>query len=163
MATAASANGQPTAEPWVPPDSDQEFEFESVEAAPSWVDKGWASYSMGPALAVPQGDLLGEGPYHTTYARVGDTVKFIAATASRPAHIVVIEGEPEEGAGTKKPPQQSAASLEDMLKTGFLSVDDLGEDAKAQVIGRSPRLRALIEEGKGAPEAIAVSDVVKTS
>lgn len=148
-------------EPWAPPESDQEFKFESIESAPAWVDKGWASYNMGPALAVPAGDLWGEGPYHTVTARVGDTVKFVAATPSKAAHLVVIEGEPTGENATKKPPQQSAASLEDMLKGGTLAVDDLGPDAKAQVLGRSPRLKTLIEDGKGAPEAVAISEVVK--
>lgn len=154
----------PAAEPWEPPDSDQEFKFESIDAAPAWIDKGWAGYDRGPALQLPVGDaLFGEGPYTTMVARVGDTVKFVAATPSRPAHFVVIEGEPEGDLATKKPVAATNASLEDMLKTGFMSPDDLGPDAKAQVIGRSPKLKALIEEGKGAPEPIPVTDVVKTS
>lgn len=148
---------------WTPPKGDQEFKFESMDAAPAWVDRNWASFSQGPALAVPAGDLFGSGPYTTNFARVGDTVKFVAATPSKPAHIVVIEGEPTGDSATKKPPQVSAASLEDMLKTGVMTPDDLGPDAKAQVAARSPRLAKLIEEGEGAPEAVPVTDIVKTS
>jgi hypothetical protein len=121
---------------------------------------------MGPALAVPMGHLDGTGAYHTQYARVGDTVKFVAAKGAHEAHMVVIEGEPDpkkKGQVTRKPPQVTAASLEDMLRTGFMTPDDLGEDAKAQVALRTPGLRKMIEEGTGAPEAQNVSDTVKTS
>jgi len=148
---------------WTPPKGDQEFVFESMDAAPAWVDRNWASFSQGPALAVPAGDIYGGQPYTTNYARVGDTVKFVAATPSKPAHLVVIEGEPTGENATKKPPQVTAASLEDMLRTGVMTPDDLGPDAKGQVAARSPKLAKLIEEGEAAPEAIAVSDIVKTS
>jgi hypothetical protein len=155
-------DGTPEPEVWEAPTSDQEFVFESVDAAPNWIDKGWASFSQGPALALPAGDLYGTGPYHTKIARVGDTVMFKAATPSKPAHFEVVEGEPVGDAATKKPPQASAASLEDMLKTGVMTPEDLGPDAKAQVSARTPQLSKLIEEGANAPEAIPVSDLVKT-
>ena len=148
---------------WEPPQGDQEFEFKDVASAPAWVDKSWASYDRGPALALPAGDLFGTGPYHTKIARVGDTVKFIAATPSKPARFEVIEGEPTGDNATIKIPQVTNASLEDMLKTGTMTPDELGPDAKAQVAGRSPGLAKLVEEGKGAPEPIAVTDLVKTS
>ena len=151
-------------EPWSPPEGDQEFEFESIESVPSWVDKNWAGYDQGPALQLPVGDaMFGEGPYTTQVARVGDTVYFKAATPSKAAHFVVVQGEPTGDNATVKIPAASNASLEDMLKGGTMTPDDLGPDAKAQVIGRSPRLTKLIEEGKGAPEAVPVTDVVKTS
>jgi hypothetical protein len=149
--------------PAVPlPTSDQEFDFEDINSAPAWVDKSWASYDGGPALALPV-DLLGEGPYTTITARVGDKVMFVAATPSRPAHFEVVRKEPTGDDSTAKPPQQSAASLEDMLKTGWLAPDDLGPDAKAQVLSRSPRLKDLIEKGLGAPEAVEVDTVLKTA
>ena len=150
---------------WEPPKGDQEFIFEGdIGSAPAWIDKGWASYDGGPALALPVGDaLFGEGPYTTMSARVGDTVKFVAAKPSKAAHFVVIAGEPTGDAATVKIPQVTNASLEDMLKSGTMTPDDLGPDAKAQVVGRSPKLKALVEEGKGAPEAVPVTDVVKTS
>jgi hypothetical protein len=148
---------------WEPPTSDQEFEFRSVQEAPSWVDKNWASFSMGPALAVPMGHLDGTGPYHTQYARVGDTVRFVAAKGAKEAHMEVIQGEPDpkEGGVTRKPPQQSACSLEDALRTGTMAPDDLGADAKAQVAARTPGLRRMIEDGHGAPEPQNIGDVVK--
>jgi hypothetical protein len=151
-----------TPKAWEPPQSDQEFEFKDVQSAPAWIDKSWTSYDMGPALALPAGDLYGEGPYHTKTARVGDKVMFVAASASKPAHFEVIPGEPEGEDATAKPPQQSNCSLEDALKTGYLAPDDLGPEAKAQVAARSPRLKAMIEEGKGAPEAVSIGDYVKT-
>lgn len=152
----------PEAEVWEAPDSDQEFVFESMDAAPSWVDKSWASFDRGPAIALPAGDLFGTGPYHTKIARVGDTVVFKAATPSKPAHFEVIEGEPVGDNATKKIPQASSVSLEDALKTGVMTPDDLGPDAKAQVAGRTPGLSKLIEENKNAPEPIPVSDILKT-
>jgi len=149
---------------WEPPTGDQEFEFKDIASAPAWIDKGWAGYDQGPALQLPVGDaLFGEGPYTTMTARVGDTVKFVAATPSKAAHFVVIQGEPTGENATVKIPQVSNVSLEDALKGGTMTPDDLGPDAKAQVVGRSPRLKKLIEEGKGAPEAVAVTDIVKTS
>jgi hypothetical protein len=160
MAEAAPATETPV---WEPPAGDQEFEFKDIQSAPAWIDKNWASYDRGPALALPAGDLFGTGPYHTKIARVGDTVFFKAATASKPAHFEVIEGEPSPENSTIKIPQVTNASLEDMLKTGTMTPDELGPDAKAQVAGRSPGMAKLVEEGKGAPEPIAVTDLVKTS
>ena len=151
----------PDAPSWTIPKSDQEFTFEICRQGSLWVDKNWASFDRGPALALPAGDLFGNGPYHTKIARIGDIVYFKAATPSRPAHFEVIEGEPTGDAATKKPPQATAASLEDMIKTGVMTADDLGDDAKSQVLSRSPNLKALIEDGAGAPKAIPVSDLVK--
>lgn len=159
---ATNADGTPVPEAWEAPSNDQEFVFESIDAAPAWVDKNWASFSQGPALALPAGDLYGTGPYTTKIARVGDTVLFKAATPSKAAHFEVVEGEPVGDNATKKPPQASAASLEDMLKTGVMSPDDLGPDAKGQVAARTPALSKLVEENKNAPDAIPVSDLVKT-
>jgi hypothetical protein len=148
---------------WEPPNEDQEFVFESVDAAPSWIDKGWASFDRGPALAVPAGDMYGTGPYHTQIARVGDKVVFTKAKGASPAKITVIPGEPDpkEGKGTKKIPAVTNASLEDMLKTGVIGPDQLGDDAKAQVSARTPALKTLIEEGKGAPEKQSAEDLMK--
>lgn len=154
----------PQAEQWAPPESDQEFEFKDVESAPAWVDRNWASYSMGPALAVPAGDLFGGQPYTTNTARVGDTVMFKVATPSKPAHIVVVPGEPTDDENiTLKPPQASAASLEDMIRSGVMTPDDLSPEAKGQLLSRSPHLRQLVEEGKGAPEAVPVNELVKVA
>lgn len=154
---------------WQPPATDQEFVFTSMADAPAWVDRNWASFDRGPALAVPAGDaLFGTGPYTTNTARVGDTVKFMAAKGAMPARIIVIPGagDPEtEGAGTRKVPQASNVSLEDALKTGAMVPEDLGEDAKAQVAHRTPGMRKLVEgKTKAAPKAQSVEDVgVKTS
>lgn len=151
-------------EPWAPPDGDQEFKFDDPESIPGWIDPSFRGYDRGPALQLPVGDaVFGEGPYTTMVARVGDTVKWVAATPSKTGHFVVIEGEPVGELATKKPVAATNASLEDMLKTGVMTPDELGPDAKAQVLGRSPRLKGLIEEGKAAPEPVAVTDLVKTS
>jgi len=161
MAEAAPA---PEAKEWEPPEGDQEFDFTDIQSAPAWIDKGWASWNNGPALALPAGDIpFGNGPYTTKIARVGDKVIFKAATPSKPAHFEVVAGEPVGEQATKKPVAATNASLEDMLKTGFMTPDDLGPDAKGQVVARSPGLKKLVEEGKGAPEPVAVTDVVKTS
>jgi hypothetical protein len=154
---------QPKYEAGEPPASDQEFKFETIDSAPAWIDKGWAGYNNGPALALPA-DPLGNGyVYSTITARVGDTVKWVAPTPARVGHFEVLEGEPTGDAATVKIPQVTNASLEDMLKTGSMTPDDLGTDAKAQVAARSPHLAKLVEEGKGAPEAIPVTEMVKTA
>ena len=162
MPEAAPAPAADAPEPWAPPESDQEVVFDG-ESIPAWLDPSMRGYDRGPAVQLPAGDLFGEGPYHTMTARVGDTIKFVAATPSRPAHFEVIVGEPIEDQATAKPPQQSACSLEDAIKTGWIAPDALGPDAKAQLLSRSPRLKSLIEDGKGAPEAVPVTDYVKTS
>lgn len=153
----------PSAKPWAPPDGDQEFKFEGPDSLPEWVDRNWASYDRGPALAVPAGDLFGTGPYHTRIARIGDTVKFVAATPSKAAHFVIVEGEASVENATRKIPAASNASLEDMLKGGTMTPDELGPDAKAQVAQRSPGMARMVEDGTGAPAAVPVGDVVKTS
>lgn len=160
LATTEQQPAQPEA--WKAPPNDEQFVFESLDAAPTWVDRNWASFDRGPALALPAGDILGEGPYTTKTARVGDTVMYKAATPSKGAHFEVIEGEPVDDQATKKPPQQSSCSLEDALKTGYLTPDDLGPDAKAQVTARSPKMKRLIEEGEAAPEAVTIQDYVKS-
>jgi hypothetical protein len=135
------------------PTSDQEFIFKDIQSAPAWVDRGWAGYDRGPALQLPV-DLSGKAPYTTKVARVGDTVRFVAAKGARPAHFEVIEGDQtvEDGTATIKPAQASNVSLEDALKTGAITADELGSDAKAQVSGRSPELRDQVETGKGGPK-----------
>ena len=144
----------PVAEPVKLPTSDTDFVFKDINSAPSWVDKGWAGYSHGPALALPA-NLLGEGPYTTITAEVGDTVFFKAAKGAQPAHFEVIKGDAslDEGLVTRKPPQASGASLEDLIKLGLVTLDDLGADAKAQVAERSPRLRDMMEGKVPLPES----------
>jgi len=154
-------SGNYAAEQWEAPESDQEFVFESVDKAPSWIDKNWASFDRGPALALPAGDVFGSPPYTTKIARVGDKVVFSAATGSMPARFDVIPGDPIEVGPSRKPPQQSPVALEDALKTGWLTPEDIGPDGRAQVAARSPALKRLVEENKNAPEAQPVSDVVK--
>jgi hypothetical protein len=161
--TTADETANAPAQEWQMPDGDQEFVFESMQAAPEWVDRNWAGFNNGPALALPAGDLFGTGPYHTKTARVGDTVLFKAATPSKAAHFEVVEGEPVGENATKKPPQVTAAALEDMLKSGVLTPDELGPDAKAQVAARTPGLSKLIDENKNAPEPIPVEELVKVS
>lgn len=159
MAKSATKQPMPTGitGQWVPPLTDQEFVFEDIDSMPAWADRNWAAYDLGPAIRVPAGDLYGEGPYHTIVAHPGDKVIFHQATSSKAAHFTVEEGDPAEvpGAGTMKPAQASNASLEDMLKTGHITPEELGSDAKAQVSNRSPKLAPMIESGQGAPEPVA--------
>lgn len=148
---------------WVAPDSDQDFIFESIDKAPAWVDKGWAGFDRGPALQLPAGDIYGTGPYWTKTAKVGDRVLFVAAKGSMPAHFEVVarDASADEGIGCKKPPQQSPVALEDALKTGWLTPEDLGEEGRGQVLARTPALKRLIEEGVNAPEPQSITNVVK--
>ena len=162
-ATSNPAPASVPAEEWRPPDEDQEFVFEGIDKAPAWVDKGWASFKQGPALALPAGDILGwTGPYHTKFARLGDTVVFKATSGARPAHFEVIEGDPIEAGPARKPPQQSPAQLEDLLKLGYVTGDEIGEDAKQQVLARSPGMKRLVEEGIGAAKKQSISEQILT-
>ena len=54
----------------------------------------------------------------------GDKVVYTAPKGASPGKFSIVESEPDPedaGAVTRKPPQVSAASLEDMLRTGVLS------------------------------------------
>jgi hypothetical protein len=77
-------------ERWAPPTTDQTFVFKDIESAPGWVDRSWASYDRGPALALPAGDIYGKPPYTTITARVGDKVVFTAANGAQPPKFTVI-------------------------------------------------------------------------
>jgi hypothetical protein len=137
---ARASSAKAAREPVDLPTSDQEFTFKSMADAPVWVDPNWASFDRGPALALPANPVYdGVGPYTPITARVG-----------------------EKGVGTRRMPAMTNASLEDQLKTGWMTPDELGSDAAAQVIARSPGMRKLIEEGKNAPKEQDVADVIKT-
>jgi len=161
MATAPTQTAEQSSaqlEQWKAPSGDQEFVFESVDKAPSWINKDWASFDRGPALAVPAGDIYGAPPYTTKIARVGDKVVFTAAKGAMPARFDVIPGDPIAVGPARKPPQQSPAALEDMLRLGVLTPEDLGADGKAQVAARTPSLKGLIEgevEAVAEPQSIA--------
>ena len=159
--SATNEDGTPQAEAWTPPTSDQEFTFTTMDEAPAWVDRGWAGFSQGPALAVPAGDLFGNGPYHTKTARPGDKVIFTAGKAGMAPKLDVVTGVPDltEG-GVKKPPQESACSVEDGLKTGLIPVETLTEADKGAIALRSPGLKQALETGKGLAEKQNVSDIV---
>lgn len=147
------------------PNGDADFVFKDMASAPAWVDRNWASFDRGPALALPASVIDdGVGPYTTITARVGDKVVYTAAKGASPAKFTVIpsDGSVEEGVGTRRMPAATNASLEDQLKTGFLTPEELGSDAKAQVMQRSPGMTKLIEEGKNAPAPQDVSTVIKT-
>jgi hypothetical protein len=162
---ARASSAKAAREPVDLPTSDQEFTFKSMADAPAWVDPNWASFDRGPALALPANPVYdGVGPYTTITARVGDKVVFTAAKGAQPAKFTVVQADSstEEGVGTRRMPAMTNASLEDQLKTGWMTPDELGSDAAAQVIARSPGMRKLIEEGKNAPKEQNVSDVIKT-
>lgn len=97
----AAANPAPTAgQPgWVPPEADAEFVVgeDGVASAPEWVDKSWAAYDGGPAIAVPMGNLFGSSPQHNTIAKKGDTVKYHAPTESKGAYFEVVPVDPSSG------------------------------------------------------------------
>lgn len=135
------------------PTADEEFTFKDLDSCPGWVDRGWAGYSHGPALALPA-NLTGNPPYTTIMAEAGDKVMFIAAKGAQPAHFEVVKGDAslEEGLITRKPPQASAASLEDLVRLGHVTIEDLGSDAKAQLADRTPALRDMIEGKVPLPE-----------
>ncbi len=136
-------SNQSAAKPWVPPTSDQEFVFDTVDAIPAWADKSWATYSNGPALAVPTGDLFVTQPYTTAIAHKGDTVKYSVDSNSITVVAAPPPATPDEA--PKRAVQTSAASLEDQLKSKAIEAGDLDDDAKAQVISRTPALKSKLE------------------
>ena len=153
-------NDAPVPERWKPPTSDMEFKVEGPNSIPDWGDKGWAAWDSGPAVAVPSGDAYGgPGPYGTKVARQGDTVKFVAATYGKSAHFEVIEGVPSPEDVTPKPPQQSGASYEDLIKGGWLAKGDLPESAREAIAARSPGMRAFLESD-AEPDKVNVKDHV---
>ena len=152
--TTASKTTTSTDEGWDAtklPKSDEEFVFKDINSIPGWCDKGWAGYDQGPALQLPV-DLSGKGPYTTTTARQGDTVKFTAAKGAKGAFFTVVQVDRSEEDGTIKPAQVTNASLEDLLTTEHLKVGDLGTDAKAQLIVRNAQFAKQmgIEDAKAA-------------
>ena len=141
--TTASDNGAPVVERWKPPTSDMEFKVEGPNSIPDWGDKGWAAWDSGPAVAVPSGDAYGgPGPY-----------------GAEQAHFEVIEGVQDPKDVTPKPPQQSAASYEDLIKGGWLAKGDIPEAAREAIAARSPSMRAFLESD-AEPDKVNVKDHV---
>src|SRR6476620_11287259 len=85
----------------------QSFQYDGkLDSVPDWVDKGWATYSAGPALAVPRGDP-NKQPYTTVVARIGDFV-FVNKKGTRFAVVRADEmgeqpGNPNQQATEEKP------------------------------------------------------------
>lgn len=147
------------------PKERQEFVYEgSVEGLPEWIDPGWAGNKNGmPALHVPQGSPDMEGPYTTTTAVPGDTILFIPAKGATPSHYEIVPAsksdEPEDVAPeptreeqSKKPVQASGASLEDLIRSGALKIEEMTPEQKGQVAARSPRLARM--HGLDDPEVV---------
>ena len=141
------------------PKTDQEWKFDgNIQSAPEWVDKGWASFDGGPALAVPVGDPAKQ-PYTTTSCRKGDTLKYKARKNGAFGEFIIEKAlidDTVENPGTKRPAQESGASLEDMLKTGAMAPSDLDADAAAQVRVRNPLdAHTILPPEEGTPPAAA--------
>lgn len=118
------------------------FQYDGkIESVPDWVDKGWATYDRGPALAVPVGDPWGQ-PYTTNTARIGD---FVFANKDKDRFIVVRAeefgeqpGDPEleptwENPQPAKPAGAAEASLEDLEKQDLPPYEDMTEEQQAQL------------------------------
>lgn len=105
---------------------------------PSWVDKGWGNGAM---YRVPRGDPNAQ-PYTTVKARIGDRIlrnvgknnypdTFTVTTAAEDGRVV------GEVSDTFRPPQETSASLEDLVKTGAIEGGDLDEEAKQELASRA--------------------------
>lgn len=123
----------------------QSFQFKGLDSVPGWVDKGWASYSAGPALAVPVGDPFGQ-PYTTKTANIGDYVfsnkdgtRFHVVTA---AEMGDDPGDVDGDHESNLPPQTSQATLEDLTKQGLV---DPNEDQLAQLAARGTEAQAGLD------------------
>ena len=118
----------------------ESYTFEGdVSGAPDWVDRGWMSYDRGPALAVPKGDPRKQ-PYSTVPCRVGDTIVHTPGESEDdPGSFEVVRAEEtgrDPGGEPWRPPGMAEASLEDLVKTGNVSPDDMNEEARAQYEAR---------------------------
>lgn len=164
MPTGAKPKPSAGSPDWEAPTERMEWTFEGdVQAAPEWIDRGWAGFDRGPALHIPAGDLWGNGPYTTKTARSGDTIVFVPAQGAKVAHFEVLQGEQTvEKGGTVLPAQASQASLEDMVKLGHLAPDSMGAEAKGQVAVRTPSL-AKVMSGEAKPPAEAQPVAVSAS
>ena len=137
-------NGEPAPKPWVPPKDKQEYVVtEKMADVPEWIDKGWVGFG---ALKVPVGDYPFDSPYTTEKAEPGDTIQFSPAGATRGGHFTVVKNtDPDQAKSTPRPAQESAATLEDLLKSGHLAPDEMRASDKQQVRVRSPKFQSILD------------------
>jgi hypothetical protein len=148
------APSTPPAPPlWKPPTDKQEWTVtEDVNSAPAWIDKSWIG--AGPSIKVPVGDYPFGSPYTTEKAEVGDEVQYLPPSATSGGHFIVVKNaDARVVERAAKPAQASAASLEDLIKTGHVTADELSAGEKLQVAVRSPRFRPLLSGEVPPPDA----------
>jgi hypothetical protein len=123
----------------------QSFQYDGkLDSVPDWVDKGWATYSAGPALAVPRGDP-NKQPYNTVTARLGDWI-FVNKKGDRYTVVRAEEVGDQPGSPTQLPTQEKPlpakpvgteyASLEDLDRLDILPFDEMNEEQQAQMRAR---------------------------
>lgn len=136
-----------------------------LSSLPDWADKGWATYSAGPALAVPKGDP-NKGPYATDIARIGDTVlcneRHDRFAVVRAEEIGDEPGDPDQKATKEaplpaKPVGTEAASLEDLDKTGILPFEEMNKEQQGQMVARGTAPPDAMEEAGLGPSGLAGS------
>lgn len=130
-----------------PPQDRQEFVFEDAQSVPEWVDKGWMGWDGGIVINVPQGDPL-KSPYTTKVARRGDTVVYVPGNNGAFGKFEVITppaGVPQDFdyEANFRPKAWSEADLEDLIKTGATTLDEMDPDARSQVLYRRAGVRPL--------------------
>ncbi len=144
----------------------QSFQYDGkLDSVPDWVDKGWATYDRGPALAVPRGDP-NKGPYATTVARIGDFV-YVNKKGNRYAVLRAEELGEQPGSPTQLPTEEKPlpakpvgtehASLEDLDQLGILPFDQMNEEQQAQMIARGTAPPEAMEEAGLGPSGLAGS------
>ena len=123
----------------------QSYQYDgNLQGVPDWIDKGWATYSAGPALAVPRGDP-NKQPYTTVVARIGDYV--FSEQEGRSLHRRPCRGSrrparqpdaapTEEKPLPAKPVGTEYASLEDLDRLEILPFDQMNEEQQAQMRAR---------------------------
>src|SRR4051812_39875727 len=136
----------------------QSFQYDGkLDSVPGWVDKGWATYDRGPALAVPRGNP-NKQPYNTVVARTGDFI-FVNSKGNRFAVVRAEElgeqpGSPDQQATKDKPlPAKPVgtehASLEDLDANGILPYDEMNPEQQAQMVARGTAPEEVMQEAAG--------------
>lgn len=128
----------------------------SLDGAPDWVDPNWVG---GTALKVPFG--TGQ-PWTVKKADIGDYVlrapaagplandTFSVMAAAEFGLIYNNDDDPptSESTGSYRPPQESAATVSDLAKTGALDMSKLTPEARKQLISEYE------QRGEQVPDAL---------
>lgn len=159
---AAQEGRDPSSRSWgqpgyQPPKEAQSFTYDGKpDSIPDWADRGWAGYDAGPVLNVPNSDPNPnhQDAYSSVICRVGDTVVYTPGPRGAVGGFKVVRaeesgGQPGGEPSDFRPPAQTEASLEDLVRTGQIKVEDMDPEARAQYEARQRGGQPLTAEEAG--------------